>query len=182
MRKNGIEKPCEVCGKMMYVQPNQLKRGEGRYCSRACKGRRMAETLRPWARPEEKLTTSNGYVLVWAPGHPRASKKRVFEHILVAEQKIGRPLVKGEEVHHVDLDKQNNDPSNLMVVSASEHQKYHPNIKHWVTITCQECGKSFEAKPSRAYATDPVNQRKYCSLACRYKAWGRKMHPGKEGT
>jgi hypothetical protein len=178
MKKSGVEKPCEVCGKMIYVQPNQLRRGEGRYCSRTCKGRRMSETPRPWARPNEKLLSSMGYVLVWAPDHPRASRGRVPEHILVVEQMLGRFLARGEEVHHIDFDKQNNDPSNLLVVTASEHQKYHPQVRNWVTMTCEECGKTFEAKPSRAHASNPANQRKYCSLECRYKAWGRKMHPG----
>ena len=69
-------------------------------------------------------------------------------------------------------------PSNLLVVTASEHQKYHPHGRNWVTMTCEECGKTFEVKPSRAHPKDPTNQRKYCSLECRYKAWGRKMHPG----
>ncbi len=177
MRKTGVEKPCEVCGKMIYVQQNQLRRGEGRYCSRECKGRRMAETPRPWAKPNEKLISSAGYVLVWAPDHPRASRARVAEHILVAEQMLGRSLAKGEEVHHIDFDKQNNDPSNLLVVTASEHQKYHPQDRNWVTMTCEECGTTFEVKPSRARPKDPKDQRKYCSLECRYKAWGRKMHP-----
>ena len=46
------------------------------------------------------------------------------EHRVVAEQKLGRPLRKGEIVHHIDGDYRNNDPDNLMVLpSQSEHCK-----------------------------------------------------------
>ena len=42
-----------------------------------------------------------GYVMVWAPGHPRAGKSQyVFEHILVMEQRLGRHLLPDESVHH----------------------------------------------------------------------------------
>ena len=48
------------------------------------------------------------------------------EHRVVAEQKLGRPLRKGEIVHHIDGDFRNNDPNNLMVLpSQSEHCKIH---------------------------------------------------------
>ena len=36
-----------------------------------------------------------------------------FEHRFVMERHIGRPLAEGENVHHIDGDKLNNDPSNL---------------------------------------------------------------------
>ncbi len=47
------------------------------------------------------------------------------EHRIVAEQLLGRPLVKGEIVHHRDGNKHNNDPSNLEVMTQSEHMKLH---------------------------------------------------------
>lgn len=51
-------------------------------------------------------------------------------HRLIAEQKLGRPLKKGEVVHHIDGDKTNNDPSNLMIfASQAEHMKYHKGEK-----------------------------------------------------
>lgn len=47
-------------------------------------------------------------------------------HRVVAEQKLGRSLLKGEIVHHIDEDKRNNDPSNLMIFSSqAEHARWH---------------------------------------------------------
>ena len=47
------------------------------------------------------------------------------EHRVVAEQMLGRPLVRGEIVHHIDGDKHNNDPSNLMVMTQNDHAREH---------------------------------------------------------
>ena len=47
-------------------------------------------------------------------------------HRVVAEQMLGRPLLKGEVVHHIDGNKRNNHPDNLMVFpSQSEHVRGH---------------------------------------------------------
>lgn len=46
-------------------------------------------------------------------------------HRIVAEQILGRPLIKGEIVHHIDGNKRNNDPSNLKIMTQSEHCKLH---------------------------------------------------------
>lgn len=74
-----------------------------------------------------RTVASNGYVLVKAPDHPAAdSRGYVYEHRLVAEQKIGRPLRPGEQVHHIDHNKQNNAPANLEVVAGrAEHAVRH---------------------------------------------------------
>ena len=46
-------------------------------------------------------------------------------HRIVAEQILGRPLESSEIVHHIDGNKRNNDPSNLMVMTQSEHARLH---------------------------------------------------------
>lgn len=47
-------------------------------------------------------------------------------HRIVAEQILGRPLKPGEVVHHIDRNKRNNNPDNLMVfASQADHVKWH---------------------------------------------------------
>lgn len=64
-----------------------------------------------------------GYWMIYAPDHPNCTKQnRVAEHRLVMEKKIGRYLTRKEVVHHLDHDRQNNDPDNLwLFANNGEH-------------------------------------------------------------
>jgi hypothetical protein len=49
-----------------------------------------------------------------------------YEHRLKAEKQLRRPLREGEEVHHDDENKSNNDPQNLIVAAShAEHALFH---------------------------------------------------------
>ena len=69
------------------------------------------------------------YEYVIDKNHPRANKEgQVYLHIIVAEEKLGRNLLPEEVVHHKDLNKLNNDPSNIMVFATnSDHSSFHAN-------------------------------------------------------
>src|SRR6266702_51973 len=55
-----------------------------------------------------------GYVMVRVPDHPRAKRSPyVFEHVLVAEQLLGRYLESGESVHHRNGVRDDNRAENL---------------------------------------------------------------------
>ncbi len=68
-----------------------------------------------------------GYVLVYAPDHPRANRSGyVRRGIIVAEQKIGRPLAPGEVVHHINQIRDDDRPENIDVLqSQSAHIALH---------------------------------------------------------
>jgi len=59
--------------------------------------------------------------MVHVPGHPRAKTGNyVFEHILVMEEKLGRHLMPGENVHHINGMKKDNRPDNLELWSRNQ--------------------------------------------------------------
>lgn len=71
------------------------------------------------------------YLGIYDPTHPRANHgSRVLEHIVIAETALGRALPKGVEVHHVNGDRHDNAPNNLVICQdRSYHQLLHQRTK-----------------------------------------------------
>ena len=119
------------------------------------------------------ILRKNRYVDVYLPGHHRARRGsgNVHEHIVVAEEVLGRKLIPSEVVHHQDEIKYNNSPDNLYVFKDSaNHTRYHnTGIKvqegdYWIspdplgkTYICAICDEGFIVADTR---------RKYCSERC----------------
>lgn len=73
-----------------------------------------------------KKKRGDGYIIVYCPDHPFASKDgHVLEHKLVMEQAIGRYLVKGEVVHHKNHIRDDNRLENLELMTHREHARLH---------------------------------------------------------
>lgn len=70
---------------------------------------------------------SNGYMLVRVGKDHHLADVRgyAYEHRVVAEQKIGRRLLPGEQVHHVNRNTLDNRPENLEVHMQAEHAVEH---------------------------------------------------------
>lgn len=78
-----------------------------------------------WRRPDGGLyVDKRGYkVLRFENGRP------IYEHRLIVEEQIGRKLSQEERVHHIDLDKKNNNPENLFLFpDARSHAICHHSI------------------------------------------------------
>lgn len=58
----------------------------------------------------------------------KTTKPRKRLHIYVWEYHNGCTVPKGYEIHHKDLDKDNNDISNLICIPSKEHKKIHSEI------------------------------------------------------
>ncbi len=103
-----------------------------------------------------RSVATNGYVVVLVGvGHHLAnSHGYAYEHRVVAEAKLGRRLRPGEQVHHVDGDRQNNAPENLDVKEDAAHHRVehrrtgsvrrNPGEPNRVAVCACGCGGQFD--------------------------------------
>src|SRR2546425_10567975 len=71
-----------------------------------------------------------GYVFVLSSGHPWPRKSgRVLEHVAVMEVHLGRRLLPGEVVHHINENRADNRLENLLLTRMGVHTvEHHPEV------------------------------------------------------
>lgn len=89
------------------------------------------------------------------------NKKRYLIHRLVAEN-FSDDFFIGCHVHHIDMNKSNNDISNLQCITKEKHQHIHKQ-KYPITKYCCICGCEFTPNKTKRKIA------KTCSKECSHK-------------
>lgn len=126
---------CLLCGKRFEVVPS---RTNAKFCSRLCQNRVIAKAYSQ-KRGDAQRGRGEGKSYIKQGGR--------HQHRLLAEMALGRPLKKGEIVHHDNNNKRDNTPSNLIVLpSQAEHVRLHFTKNRKCSITgCgrKHCGRGY---------------------------------------
>lgn len=102
------QRVCSYCGREYTIRADALNK----YCSYECYWDSMVK--------KETPINKGGYVM-----ERQRRKNHKFQHRVIMEKHLGRPLTKDEIIHHIDYNKKNNDISNLMVMTRAEHNALH---------------------------------------------------------
>lgn len=141
-----VELKCNDCGKestTTFANYNRMVTARGldvtfcRKCSCTRSGKdKIGKPIKKTKRPNYtksnhaswkggRSITSDGYVNVYV-----GVKQYRKEHLLVMEKHIGRVLEIQERVHHIDLDKINNELNNLVLhCNESSHRQSHNSLQ-----------------------------------------------------
>lgn len=152
---------CLICGKNFKVDLCIVKIGKGNFCSPSCRVIFVGKfSQKDGSIYKDKL----GYVWILMRDHPKAylGCGYVKRAILVAEQKLGRTLIKGELTHHINEIKDDDRPENIIVMLRGQHNTVHRGGKDSRTVhLCEVCNNEFLAYPKE--------ERRFCSKKCKYK-------------
>lgn len=164
---------CDFCGKEYYAKPYTLKRYKNHFCSIQCHANFKKENFKgaknhqyglkgdknsSW-KSDEKITIY-GYKRVRCLDHPfKDCDGFVLEHRLIAEKYLLKDEYSVEvdgvkylspdfDVHHIDENKLNNSPDNLLIMTKEEHMSFHKS-KEKIEKSCLNCNATFYVPKNR---------------------------------
>jgi endogenous inhibitor of DNA gyrase (YacG/DUF329 family) len=111
---------CEVCGVEKWVRWTKRKNGQGRYCSLKCAN----IDQRLWGREHVYFYFAKERGRWMARWREKDTGKECVTHRarFLYENEYGE-VPKDHEVHHIDLNKENDDLDNLELVQGKIHKK-----------------------------------------------------------
>lgn len=128
---------CESCNESYEVSKYTVKRKKTNLC-RKCYSKKVLTGIKRPHMCRENSAVWNGGVYISTDGykmvkcenefHPSGRQKYKREHVLIVEKIIGRELKTqrghmGEQVHHIDGNKLNNSPNNLLLCKDTREHK-----------------------------------------------------------
>jgi hypothetical protein len=145
------------------------------------------------AQPGDKNPAWKGGRSVHAKGYIRVLVAGVYvlEHRLIMEEHLGRPLRKGEIVHHKNDDRADNRLENLELTNQSEHVGHHNSVRAGyesegpAPVCACGCGRVVRkgrkgwneyVKGHNPREIPKVNP--FCACGCGHRVAESKEHPG----
>jgi endogenous inhibitor of DNA gyrase (YacG/DUF329 family) len=127
-----FNRKCEMCGSEFFSKKHKAK-----FCSKICAKKNIAIIKWKAYRIENNIDLSipkkfkkpngsghkepHGYIYITKMRHPNSTKSgRIYEHTFVMSNHLGRPLTKGENVHHKNGIRDDNRIENLELWTTSQ--------------------------------------------------------------
>lgn len=128
-----VETNCANCNIQFLTDLPNFKKYTNSFCCSDCNSE-YTNKINDGNKIKKKRESGGYHVLVKCRNHHRANNHGyVYEHILVAEKKINRKILRGEVVHHINCVKNDNDSKNLYVCkNSTEHFLIHGSLNKCV--------------------------------------------------
>jgi len=142
-----VEVKCEACNKVYEITKESYRRKKlknSNYC-RDCHSKTLQKGIK---RPQfsennsgrwkgGEYISTDGYIMTKIKDDFLESGRQVYKrkHVIIYEEFLGRQLKTqkgggGEQIHHIDGNKQNNELSNLVLCSDSkDHRLLHASLE-----------------------------------------------------
>lgn len=129
-----METKCANCGIDTLCDVSNYGKSKNHFCSNECRYE-YTKKKHDGNRHIKKRPGGDYHVLVLKHGHHRSNNHgQVYEHILVAEEKLNRKIKSCEKIHHINCVKNDNRPENLYVCKdQQEHFLIHGSLNKCVS-------------------------------------------------